>query len=357
MKVYFDVLHLYYLAQYLPVADKLIEKGHQAVFVIHQNTDQIETLKQVADAEGLAVIWVADTTAAHQLYLADKPDWLITGNLMDELDSIHQFTKTALMQHGIGPKACYYTVSKALTSVRFVEGPHRLERLQQLYPSGEFVDTGYAKLDPVINQTSPVFDIKKAGLDPTKKTLLYAPTFYPSSIEMLPKNWPELMREYNLIIKPHFFTYTKKRYNKQRRLLNHWQAYNNVYYASEHEHSLLPFMQSADILISDASSTLFEFVALGKPAIWCDFYKLRWTYRGIFSYRFKQRLDPDLDYFAKVATQVKSPAELTKAVAELVNNPQIKADERVAYTAKMVGKVDGAVSERIVEYLENAKVG
>lgn len=336
----------------MPVADKLIEKGHQAVFVIHQSTDQIEILEQVAKAENLTVIWVADSNRAHQLYLSDKPDWLITGNLMDDLTSIHQCTKTALMQHGIGPKSCYYTVSKALTSVRFVEGPHRLERLQQLYPNGEFVDTGYAKLDPIINQTSSAFDIEKAGLEPSKKTLLYAPTFYPSSIEMLPKNWPEQLADYNLIIKPHFFTYTKQRYKKQRDLLNQWQNYDNVYYASEHEHSLLPFIQSADILISDASSTLFEFVALDKPAIWCDFYKLRWTYRGIFSYRFKQRLDPDLDYFAEVATQVKSPVELKKAVLDLVKNPQIKADKRVEYTAKMVGRVDGAVSDRIVEYLE-----
>mgnify|MGYP000112017838 CR=1 FL=1 len=346
-------MHLYYLAQYLPVSDKLTEKGHTAVFVIHQNTDQIEILKQVVTAEQLNVIWVEDTQTARARYLADKPDWLVTGNLMEDLDAIHQHTKTALMQHGIGPKSCYYTVSKALTSVRFVEGPHRLERLKQLYPNGEFVDTGYAKLDPVINQTSQAFDLLKAELDPTKKTLLYAPTFYPSSIEMLPKNWPEQLSDYNLIIKPHFFTYCKKRYKKQRALLAHWQTYSNVYFAAQHEHSLLPFMQSADILISDASSTLFEFVALGKPAIWCDFYKLRWTYRGIFSYRFKQRLDPDLKYFAEVATQVKNPSELKQAIKKLVENPEIKADKRVEYTAKMVGQVDGSVSERIVAYLES----
>lgn len=335
----------------MPVADKLIEKGHQAVFVIHQSTDQIEILEQVAKAENLTVIWVADSNRAHQLYLSDKPDWLITGNLMDDLTSIHQCTKTALMQHGIGPKSCYYTVSKELTSVRFVEGPHRLNRLQQLYPNGQFVDTGYAKLDPLINNTSDAFDLKQAGLDPNKPTLLYAPTFYPSSIEMLDKNWPLQLAEYNLIIKPHFFTYTKKRYKKQMSRLKHWQSFNNVYFAAQHEHSLLPFMQVADLLISDASSTLFEFIALGKPAIWCDFYKLRWSYRGLFSYRFKQRLDPDLQFFAEVATQVKSSKDLLPAIQQLIENPSIKADKRIEYTAKMVGVVDGKASDRIVEYL------
>lgn len=51
------------------------------------------------------------------------------------------------------------------------------------------MDTGYAKLDPLINNESLGFSCEQLGLDSKKPTVLYAPTFYPSSIEkMCPAN-------------------------------------------------------------------------------------------------------------------------------------------------------------------------
>ena len=227
------------------------------------------------------------------------------------------------------------------------------KRLYQLYPEGNFIDTGYAKLDPAFNQSKPPYTHEQLRLHSNKKTILYAPIFYPSSIELFPNNFPAEFSEYNLIIKPHFFSLTKNRYKKQKLLIERWEQYENVYVAPLVEFNLLPFMQISDILISESSSAMFEFAALGKPVIWCDFYKLRWSYRGIFSFRFTQRLDSDIHYFNQVAYRTKRYKELKNMVSQVISGDDYKSKERNKVIPELAGTIDGNVSKRIVKYFIN----
>jgi CDP-glycerol glycerophosphotransferase (TagB/SpsB family) len=110
-------------------------------------------------------------------------------------------------------------------------------------------------------------------------------------------------------------------------------------------------MTISDVLISDASSTLLEFTALNKPAIWTDFYKLRWSYRGIFSYRYKKRIDVEIEFFAKVAEQVTCYKDMLATIDDVLQHPHKKEPQRLEMTESLVGKVDGKVSQRIAEYL------
>lgn len=253
--------------------------------------------------------------------------------------------------HGIGPKASYYTKSDTPTTVRFVEGEYRTQRLKSMYPNDCFIDVGFCKLDPIINNTLEYNSLAKFGLDPNKKTLLYAPTFYPSSIECFPNNWPEQYSQYNIIIKPHYFSLSKESYKAQRKLLEQWQQFSNVYLAQVDDYSLVPFMAVADILISDASSALFEFAALNKPVVWCDFLKLRWSYRGIFSYRFKKRMDQDYGEYADVAVHAKSFNNLQAILEQQLLNPESLEEVRLGLAEKLCGKIDGKASQRIITYL------
>lgn len=353
MKVLFDVQHLYYLPQYLPVISLLVERRISVKCVFYRSADlQLqEVSEQIAQQEKLDVQWVDNYSMALEFYLAEKAEWIVFGNAVDELTQIHKVSKTALMQHGIGPKSCYYEVSNNQTSVRFVEGQHRLNRLISSYPDGRFVDTGYAKLDPVLDQSYQGLNLSSLGLDASKKTILYAPTFYPSSIECLPKSFASDFSDFNILIKPHFFTLTKKKYHRQRKLLNHWNSFENVYLASVEDYNLLPFMASADVMMSDASSAIFEFAALNKPVIWCNFYKLRWSYRGIFSYRFKQRLDSDLEYFHDVAEQVDNYSALVHKMNHVFALSDDRIKQRGKTVAELAGVIDGQSSVRVVNYL------
>jgi len=351
LKVYFDVQQLYYLPQYTPLQHLLEAVGVSCIYVFYKHAELFRQQELVIDELGLDVKWVENEAQARQLYIDDRPSWILIGNNFEGLDEVHKYSKTGLLSHGIGPKACYYTVSDSATSVRFVEGPYRTERLKGLYPNSTFLDTGYAKLDPIINGDLNHLKPSSWGLDDNKKTILYAPTFYPSSIECLPKDFAKDFDEYNIVLKPHYFSLANSRYRKQRKLLEHWAQAENVYLAGVDEVNILPFMAVADVLVSDASSTLFEFAALDKPVVWCDFYKLRWAYRGLFSYRFKKRMDEDLYKYADIAVHAGSYKELKGCVGSQIENPGLLASKRAQYTMALAGKVDGKCGQRIVDYI------
>lgn len=352
MHLIFDVLHLYYLPQYLPVYHQLIKQGVKAEFVFYHGAHD-DLLTHIITSEDLSSSWVANAQEARDYYLSTRANWIIFANSFAFLDSIHTVSKTAQLGHGIGPKASYYTKSDTAMTVRFVEGSYRRERLQKMYPDDCFVDVGFCKLDPIINNEAVGFNLSALSLDPDKPTLTYAPTFYPSSIERFPRDWPADFPEFNILIKPHYFSLAKEKYAKQKRLLEHWAQYDNVYLAKPQDYSLVPFLATSDLLISDASSALFEFAALNKPVIWCDFLQLRWTYRGIFSYRFKRRMDQDYAEYADIAVHATSYPDLKQLVASQHDNPDALAEKRLALSEKLAGKLDGKASNRIVDFLIN----
>jgi hypothetical protein len=351
--VIFDVQHLYYLPQYLPVACALRELGVKVDFVLHQEPGYDEVKTSTLSKKGFNHQFIPDGSSVLSFYQSQNVDWIIFGNKppfsADEKSILS--AKLALMQHGIGPKACYYNVSEFPFDVRFVEGESRLSRLQALFPTRTFVDTGYAKLDPIFDGTEPPRTIEQLGLEKGKLTILYAPTFFPSSIEKFKNDWPLTLKKYNIIIKPHFFSMTKKKYVKQREKIERWASFDNVYVAQKHEFCLVSFMQIADVMLSDASSAIFEFAAMNRPVVWCDFSQTRWSYSGLFKFRLKKRLDSDLSLFHYIAHRATSPNLANELIEQCVVSPHAKSKIRQTITNKMVGKRDGLCSQRIAKYL------
>lgn len=356
MNVCFDVRHLYYLPQFFPVYTFLHSKGDTVTFVCYNSFSAVEreVINNEAFKKKLSVFWLDDIDAAFDFYQNSDFDWIVFGNSFKGSSILSNEHKTALMQHGIGPKSCYYDVSNEGMSVRFVEGKYRLEKLQKLFPNGCFIDTGYAKLDPLFNGNEHSISLESLGLEPKKKTILYAPTFYPSSIELMPDNLPDLLSDYNLIIKPHQFSLEKNAYVKQKEKLKRMSLYGNVYVADFYEYNLIPFLGVADIMLSDASSAIFEFLALGKPVIWCDFYKLRWSYRGIFSFRLKARLSEDMQFFERLCYKATNPKNIIELLDQSLNEPSDLKKERVAALEALAGRFDGNASKRIVDYMRNS---
>ena len=106
--------------------------------------------------------------------------------------------------------------------------------------------------------------LKELGLDSTKKTILIAPTFNPE-LSIVPylqdKISDYIPDKYNVILKLHgvAFEELQKAYQNLSIQLQNFAFYQD--YDVEK-----PFLAS-DVLISDVSSIIFEFMAMGKPAL------------------------------------------------------------------------------------------
>ena len=122
--------------------------------------------------------------------------------------------------------------------------------------------------------------------------------------------------------------------------------------ASADEISVVPYFKEADILVSEASSTLFEFVALDKPVIVCNFFKLKWSYRGPFHYRFEKRFGRDNVLYEDIGRHINAFDRLPDAVSRELAHPETFREQRARYTRDHVGPVDGLASRRIADYLE-----
>jgi hypothetical protein len=131
--IIFDVQHLYYLPQYFPVANALKESGVEVEFVLHPEPGYDEVKTQKLDADGLQYHFIPDECTTLSFYQTKRVDWIIFGNVppFSAADKSTLHAKLALMQHGIGPKACYYSVSEYPFDVRFVDDVFMEESLEK----------------------------------------------------------------------------------------------------------------------------------------------------------------------------------------------------------------------------------
>ncbi len=342
----------YYLPQYEPVIEELAERNINAYLLVDSSKKAYFSHLDIRSLGVKDMLFYESDSSKEKIILEYLPDWIIFGNFTQRSEKIPMQVKFALIQHGVGPKSCYYTVSDGDFDVRFVEGTERLNKLKQMYPQDKFLDVGFVKLDPIVNLSLAVPSLKALGLDESKKTILYAPSFFPCSIECLPLNFPEALSEFNIILKPHFFSLSRDKFKKQKQRLEHWAKQENAYLVPIESTNILPYYCLADLMFSDASSTVFEFIALDKPIVWYQDYKLSWSYKGLFSYRLKKRMDFDLKDYFSIGAVADNFSELCNTIKAEIENPLGYQNSRKKYVEGLIGKVDGKVKQRIVNYLE-----
>lgn len=349
----FKVDYLYYIPQFLPVAKEMQKRNLNFLFILaeRKKRDIIPTLD-------LAIETCEKYNIKYQIgESVDKPytaNYLISGaNSFPE--TYIKYDKSVLIVHGVGTKSGYFTEEQNKYDIRFIEGEFRYNKIKELYPdyNGVLANVGFSKLDDVLNmsENEKKHLFEELGLDVNKKTILYAPTFYPSSIEKMSKDFPKHFSEYNIIIKPHYFSYLREKYKGQRKRLEHWAKASNVYVAGIKDFNLAPFFAISDLMISDESSAIFEFAALDKPVICNRFLHLRWTYR-IFKSKLSKKFDANMNQFRDIGQNVESYKELKDFVVSEFKNPRNKQDIRHKYTKQVIGTTDGNVSVRMLDILE-----
>ncbi len=347
--IYFYVAYPYYFPHFLPIS-KYCEENNITFKYILSNKQNSDNMIEICKENNLEYSF-----DENELY-KDDVDFVFFANVYDKSDKIK--AKTCFLDHGIGTKSNPTDTLTKNMDIYFVEGDHEYNRLVSLYPEYEnkIKKVGYSKFDGVINfsdgDKKALFD--KYNLDIDKKTILYAPTFFPSSIEKMSDTFPDDFKEYNIIIKAHYLTFHRKRYKKQVEKLKKWEKYSNCVVMPLSEYSLVPFLSVCDVMIGDEGSALFEFASLNKPVISNRYVKLRWSYY-LFPWKFKKRMDESKDFYRQILHSAYSYEETKTKTLECLKKPNELEELRVKFSSQICGKIDGKVSQRMIEVLQEEK--
>lgn len=197
----------------------------------------------------------------------------------------------------------------------FVPGPYYASdeyKTKWNLGNGSVIETGWAKLDEL-------FCCEKLQLNlPHERTVLYSPTQNLDAYAPLVHICSKL--GVNLIVKVH---HRLKDFAKCAMTPAVWIPW---------EKSVTPLYHIADVLVSDISSTLREFIATDKPTI--------------------QLLTDvsDKDYYGGMLHS--SIADLESTLRKALENPDEIAKERREWRDKLFYKLDGHASKRVVKALK-----
>ncbi|MBD3244179.1 MAG: CDP-glycerol glycerophosphotransferase [Chitinivibrionales bacterium] len=182
------------------------------------------------------------------------------------------------VDHGPGFKTLRYRNFAACADtpqVVFVEGRYRLEKFRKygLDTIHTVIDVGLPKLDPLLQGRYSRDEIlSRYGLDPSRPTVVYAPSYKPTSIFLIGEAFVPLLDSYNVIVKLHPYSWNGKYApHRQHRLFERLAAkHPALKLVPPSDHNMLPYLAAADTLVSEGSSVINEFLALGRCGVIVD---------------------------------------------------------------------------------------
>jgi len=210
----------------------------------------------------------------------------------------------------------------------------------------EFWLTGYPQLDPLFRRDPP----PSLPLDPDQPTVVFAPTWNPglSAAPVLGDRLAELIRgdgsPLNIIIKPHPHLPVRR-----GKWMGWWRRLarrdSRVHLVEDAAVDITPYLLAADVLVSDASSVIFLFLALDRPIVAVT-HPL---------HRFDPAYDrDDLNWrWRDMAAEVTDPRrQLAAAVRTALAQPDERGEIRRRYAEELFGpRRDGRNAERVGEHI------
>lgn len=359
MNVLFDVHYLYFWPHFAPIWEVLQAEVADltgfATYSSGEHPDAKPLTEKVLRQAGLQIL-SADTEQERLASLeAHTYDLAFVGGLRPGYEIIRRQTRfVCAMAHGLGRKQAYFTDAPLDADIRFTEGPQHASALRERFPDLPIELTGMSKLDPLFSSESNEQSLRdRYQIDPGRPVILWAPTFYPSSLEVLSRPVARIASHtgYQWIIKPHHFTLfpRQRRYKRQRKSLFRLEAKtDSIQVLPPEEYSILPWLKIGDVLLSDTSSTLFEMVALNKPVVQCKKYKKRWNHLLFPSRLYRKRLDTATTDPFQFAVTLSSGRGLETALETGLRDPEWLREGRQQTREHLFHRLDGQASQRIV---------
>lgn len=284
-------------------------------------------------------------------------DIVISG---DTLRNSQDYGKTMLifLNHGTGIKNILYRNLARVPNDKyliFVEGQHRVNSLMNSPSLGknEVYLIGLPKLDFYFQgrykNTKAL--LLRWGLDPNKKTVLFAPTYKPTCLYEIKDDIFEQTKEYNLIIKLHPYSWMGKYApHKQHRIYEkRVKKYLHAVLLPFSEYNIVPYYAAADTVLSEASSTVFDFLAFNKFGIIYDLPCDKLSHSDG-----EALLEIDNREFLKGAfPHIDSGTQIRDAIERSINPTEDMILAADSYRAQYFYKLDGKATERFVKKMED----
>jgi hypothetical protein len=355
IKLLFEVGHLYHRAVFDPLYQVLRQDArYEIAFACSFDAERYlglftRSLKREIEerfrAEGLPV---AEATRGF--------DVVVVGDTVRDPVRYGQ-TLLCLVNHSTGIKNMLYRNLKMHPRTRyqiFVEGDYRAERIRQTGALGVSTvhKVGMTKFDPLFWPNFPkrAAILAKLGLDPDKPTVLFAPTYKPSCIDVVREQILTETRDYNLIIKLHHYSWRGK-------YAPHWHhrlyeravpQFKHAVLIPENDYNILPYLYAADTLISEASSTMLEFLALNKMGIIIVLPGEQLTHHNgmpILSEEPRQ-------FLAGAFLHIHHPSEIGEAVSMALRDDSDRQEVARRYRDYFYYGLDGRASQRVKTTIE-----
>lgn len=172
--------------------------------------------------------------------------------------------------HGYAGEKKGHWIIRHYFDTYFTQGPHFTEgfrKLAQKHGNFEVLETGWPRQDWVRNHLHD-FDEEKAGIlrrHGRKNIVLYAPTFSPSltSLPVMKDALVELVENKDAVVIIKLHPLTRQEWaDEYRELAN---RYEHIIWTDDF--SVAKYQLMADVMISDTSSTIYEFLLKDKPVI------------------------------------------------------------------------------------------
>lgn len=175
--------------------------------------------------------------------------------------------------HGYATEKKDHWIIRRYFDTYFTQGPYftsHFKALSEEYGDFEVVETGWPKQDWIKRNLHTYDDERQRLLDSTgrKRIILYAPTFSPKltslPLEGMKERLGELAERNDALVVMKFHPLTRKEWADEYRA---WaESKDNVIFVNQGE-NITKYQLMSDVLISDTSSTVYEFLLLSRPVI------------------------------------------------------------------------------------------
>jgi CDP-glycerol glycerophosphotransferase (TagB/SpsB family) len=248
--------------------------------------------------------------------------------------------------HGPNDKRYQYRKDVLDYDLFFISGndAYEIYRKKGLLKKGTGRLIGYPKLDRVFREEiKRDEELIKLGLDPIKKTALYAPTW---SDKELNSSWKKFKKVFmynvpesiNLIIKlhPNLKKYREHEVEEFSKCLEHYKNTRLFDFIPD----TVQLMTASDVLIGDVSGVTREFLAFKRPFVFLS-NKPKWLWN-------KKKIK-----FWECGDVVTDPNKLWQTIEKALEEPDRYLDSIKKYFKSTFHKPDGKAAERAKEAIFN----